>query len=501
MKVDVLQEPSLVFRHGQAVDDPRDGLSLFGPFDADTSSHPRNISYAVVGAPQGLDAFAAWAKALNSPLVAEGLDHRLWPPFPGFDVAFNTSWPAKPTRQSEIAEGRLADLARNIDPSRRAADVVDIYLDAIRRITVGDARADLIVCIVPDLVYENCRPESHVKNPTGIRISSHERKARAMGQTDLFDPVDPKIYRYSVDFRRQIKARVMEYKTPIQIIRESTLRLQDAPETTTRVRGLSPLSDRAWNLSTALYYKAGGLPWKLGTAREGVSYLGIAYRCAGQSGRWGRRTACCAAQMFLDSGDGIVFLGEFGPWYSPEKKEFHLTKEAARKLVEGVLRTYREQEGRPLKELFIHCRSRMFREEFEGFAEGAPSDVEVVAVRVQQDRSGVRAFREGQWPVVRGTWWRSEERSAFLWASGFKPRLGTYDGWEVPIPLRIDIQHGDADIDTVGRDILGLTKLNFNACRLGEAQPVTVRYSDAVGEILVANPEVGARLPNFRYYI
>jgi hypothetical protein len=501
MKVDVLQEPSLVFRHGQAVDDPRDGLSLFGPFDTDATSHPRNISYAVVGAPQGLDAFAEWARALNTPLVAEGLDHRLWPPFPGFDVAFNTSWPAKPTRQSEIAEGRLADLARNVDPSRRAADVVDIYLDAIRRMTTGDAKADLIVCVVPDLVYESCRPESHIKDPTGTPITFHERKARQRGQTSLFDPVDPKIYRYSVDFRRQIKARVMEYKTPIQIIRESTLRLQDVPEPTARVRGLSPLSDRAWNLSTALYYKAGGLPWKLGTAREGVSYVGIAYRCAEQSGKWGRRTACCAAQMFLDSGDGIVFLGEFGPWYSPEKKEFHLTKEAARKLVEGVLRTYREQEGRPLKELFIHCRSRLSRGEFEGFAEGAPSDVKVVAVRVQQDRSGVRAFREGRWPVLRGTWWRSEERSAFLWASGFKPRLGTYDGWEVPIPLRIDIQHGDADIETVGRDILGLTKLNFNACRLGEGQPVTVRYSDAVGEILVANPEVGARLPNFRYYI
>ena len=500
MKTDLLREPSLVFRHGQTVDDPRDGLSLFGPFDADSPSHPRNISYAVVGAPQGLDAFSAWAKALNGPLVAADLNHRLWPPFPGFDAAFNTNWPATPTRQCEIEEGRLAALAQNVDPSRRVADVVDIYLDAIRRITAGDARVDLIVCIVPDLIYENCRPESHIKNPTGDRISSTERKARVRGQTSLYDPVDPKIYRYSVDFRRQIKARVMEFKTPIQIIRESTLRLQDSPEPTSRVRGLSPISDRAWNLSTALYYKSGGLPWKLGTAREGVSYVGIAYRCSGQPGGRGR-TACCAAQMFLDSGDGIVFLGEFGPWYSPEKREFHLTKDAARKLVEGVLRTYRDQEGRPLTELFIHCRSRLFREEFEGFAEGAPAGVKVVAVRVQQDRSGVRAFREGKWPVLRGTWWRAEERSALLWASGFKPRLNTYDGWEVPIPLRIDILHGDADIETVSRDILGLTKLNFNACRLGEAQPVTIRYSDAVGEILVANPEVGARLPNFRYYI
>ncbi len=88
-----------------------------------------------------------------------------------------------------------------------------------------------------------------------------------------------------------------------------------------------------------------------------------------------------------------------------------------------------------------------------------------------------------------------------MFGTGFKPTLRTYDGWETPSPLQIDIQHGDADIVEVARDILGLTKLNYNACALGDAQPVTVGFSDAVGEILVSNPTVTDRKPQFKFYI
>ena len=36
------------------------------------------------------------------------------------------------------------------------------------------------------------------------------------------------------------------------------------------------------------------------------------------------------------------------------------------------------------------------------------------------------------------------------------------------MPLSITVQHGDADLLQVAKDILGLTKLNYNACQLGE---------------------------------
>ena len=69
------------------------------------------------------------------------------------------------------------------------------------------------------------------------------------------------------------------------------------------------------------------------------------------------------------------------------------------------------------------------------------------------------------------------------------------------MPLRIDIQHGEADIVQVATDILSLTKLNYNACKLGDSQPVTVGFSDAVGEILVSNPDIKTRRPQFKFYI
>ena len=213
------------------------------------------------------------------------------------------------------------------------------------------------------------------------------------------------------------------------------------------------------------------------------------------------RTACCAAQMFLDTGDGVVFRGEFGPWYSSEKEECHLDRKSACELLTGVLDTYRQQEGRDLKEIFLHSRSTINRTEFDGYQQACPAGVKAVGVCVQRDRDGMRLYRAGRWPVMRGTLWTLNDRTAYLWASGFKPAVLSYDGWEVPIPLRIDIEHGSADIAQVARDILGLTKLNYNACKLGDASPVTIGFSDAVGEILVGNPMVKYRRPNFKFYI
>jgi hypothetical protein len=68
----------------------------------------------------------------------------------------------------------------------------------------------------------------------------------------------------------------------------------------------------------------------------------------------------------------------------------------------------------------------------------------------------------------------------------------------MPPPLRIDIQHRSTEIEQVARDIFGITKLNYNAWN---AEPITIGFSDAVGEILVANPHVAGKKPNFKYYI
>jgi hypothetical protein len=385
--------------------------------------------------------------------------------------------------------------AQNADPHLRAAKLVSYYLEGIANARKRDENFGVFVCVIPEIIWKNCRPKSFVSQAIGTRLSRHERRERKKGQLGLFGNYDPDDYQYSVDFRRQLKAKAMEYDMPIQILRESTLRPNDDHYFGTR--DLTPLSDRAWNMTTALYYKAGGKPWRLAGAREGVCYLGIAFRMVEER----KSTACCAAQMFLDSGDGIVFLGDYGPWYSPEKKQFRLNKESAFKLLDGTLKTYSELDGRPLTEIFLHSRSNISAEEFEGYQKACPAGVKLVGVRIRFEKQGFRLFRPGTRPVLRGTFLQDSDSSGFLWGNGFKPRLMTYDGWEVPVPLRLDIQHGSANIVQVASDVLSLTKLIYNTCKLGESQPVTIHFSDAVGEILVNNPRTKKPQHSFKYYI
>lgn len=501
----ILPEPRIEFGSAQYLHDPHDGLGLFGPFDAAAPNHPKSIPYAVIGTPEGIRAFEEWSRVIQTAILPDSvrdstgrrpLNEKLWAPYPGFESAFASTWSEQPVWSKDLDPYQLSTAARNLDPNKRAFDVVNIYLAATQTAMTRDERPAVIVCVVPEEVWANCRPESRVIGGVGVKVSAVERSERRAGQDHLFEPFDPQQYDLSVDFRRQLKARIMQHGVPIQILRETTLRTTK-PLPQQRVRTLTPLPDRAWNISTALYYKAGAKPWRLADAREGVCYIGIAFRKPDQKGK----SACCAAQMFLDSGDGIVFLGQDAPWYSERDKQFHLSRHAATRLLSGVLKTYSELDGRPLKEIFLHYRSEISGDEFAGYRDACPPGVRLVAIRVRPDRYGVRLFRPGDWPILRGTFWKISERTGYLWGSGFKPRWETYDGWEMPIPLRIDIQHGQAELGQVTQDIFGLTKLNYNACRLGSSQPVTIKFSDAVGEILVANPTVPGKKPNFKYYI
>jgi hypothetical protein len=518
-----LGEPLLQFADGQTAEDPHDGLALFGPAEPN-SQMPANI---VIGTAQGVERWKEWCQALNTTAACvDPARHRAWPPYPGFDVAFGCKWPA-PIRNYAVNAELLSEASRKTDKHDRAFAVANLYMEQVERMGKLDASPALAICIVPDEVYENCRPNSNIRrdqrsdagrSKDEVAFLNKTRDAQDAGQMAMFEGEDEAVEEvlgglesfheargYSPDFRRQLKGRMMGHALPVQIIKESTLRI--TPQVRNGEKGTNPLSDRLWNFGTAIFYKCGAKPWKTPWARDGVCYVGLAYKLDED-----KRNACCAAQMFLDSGDGVVFVGDFGPWYSKETGEFHLPPDKAEALLRGTIQTYQQEDGRPLKEVFLHAHSGIEAREYEGFLRACPPGVKLVAVRVRQDKGGQRLFRyddhpdaskRGQHPVQRGVFWWRNPRHGLLYTNGFKPRLGTYDGFEIPVPLSITIQHGDGDILQVAKDVLGLTKLNYNSCQLGEGRPITVKYSDRVGEILLANPG----LPrdkwkhNFKYYI
>jgi hypothetical protein len=206
--------------------------------------------------------------------------------------------------------------------------------------------------------------------------------------------------------------------------------------------------------------------------------------------------------MFLSSGDGVVFKGAVGPWYSETDSSFHLSKDKAAKLMDLVIGAYNEMHAKPPSELFIHGQTRFDASEWAGFASTVPEGTRLVGIRIRR-QSEIKLFRYGKRPVLRGTAAILSDRLAYLWTTGYTPRLDTYPGREVPNPLTVEIVRasGDVDIEQVLADLMGLTKLNFNSAGFADGLPVTLRFADLVGEILTAGPTEGiAKLP-FKFYI
>lgn len=504
------KEPQLLFKYGEALEDPRDGLTLFGPLE---SKPPFGISYGVVGTDAGINRFYRWVEKVQRPLYHELPSKRdLWIPFPGFEAAFGIPFPTKAVVEKRINPEVLKKILIEKDNYQRVHQTVSLYTTPIFDFYQNaDESINLWFVISPESVFKTCRPESLASDSKSslsrniIRKRKNTSYERSAGQSVLFDDqiADYEAYEFDSDFRRQLKARLIMHKVnnPVQIIRETTIASGDfLDKFGNEIRDLEPESQVAWNLLSTVFYKAGGKPWKLKGIRDGVCYLGMVYKRLDNAPD--SRSACCAAQMFLDSGDGMVFKGAVGPWKSSLRDDYHLSEGAAREIIQKALAAYEQLcgKGTKPKEIFIHGRTYLNEKEWAGFTSVSDSSTKVVGIRI--DRGNLRLYRPGTWPVIRGTAYVENDRIGFLWSTGFLTRLQTVPFSGVPYPLRVEICKGEADIAIVLQDILALTKLNYNACHYADGEPITLNFADKIGDILTSAPikKDDAPLP-FKFYI
>ena len=70
----------------------------------------------------------------------------------------------------------------------------------------------------------------------------------------------------------------------------------------------------------------------------------------------------------------------------------------------------------------------------------------------------------------------------------------------MPQPKLVSLYEGETSIKNVCREILALTKMNFNNCNYYDSLPITLRFSQKVGEIIQYFPENEDFRPPNRYY-
>lgn len=504
----MIAEPLLAFGGGHAHVDPKTGLALYGPYTISGQVRP-SLSSIIVGAvgPSNMVADTIrWLQSCQFPLHNDGEQPFLYPEFPGFnaqhpfqcDIVVGDVW-------RETIDHSLREALRLPQFFERISAVIDAYVVAIEVLAQREPVPNVVLCCMPQEVVDLCTV--HVTKGGEVRRrkrSAGEKRASKTaqsGQQFLFAEFDPSA---SIDevpwshenLRRGLKARCMRLGLPTQLVWPRTI---TRPLSNTGKAASQDVATKAWNFTTALYYKAGGTPWRLAEAESGVCFVGIAfYRELSERGHL-LRTAM--AQAFTSSGDGYVIRGNTFEW-DPDKdgRTPHLNADSAAGLLRQVLELYRRQNrGADPRRLVIHKSSRFSEGELLGFRQASQSIPRADYLAI--GNRGIQFFRSGLYPALRGTYVRFSQTNQLLYTMGYMPYLRTYPGARVPQPIEILEHHGDGAWDTNLGEILGLTKMNWNSADFAGSMPVTLAFARKVGQVLAEMPPGTKPREEFRFYM
>jgi hypothetical protein len=308
----------------------------------------------------------------------------------------------------------------------------------------------------------------------------------------------------TIAFHDLLKAEGMRLAVPLQMVRPKTYqgKLPPGKKKNTGLKTPSiPLQDeatRAWNIHTALYYKAGGIPWRLlrDAAELTTCFVGVSfYRSLDKT-----RLLTSVAQVFNERGEGVIVKGGQAQLDKDDKTP-HLSESDAHALLKKAIQLYRQEHRTSPARVVVHKTSRVTPEEAAGFDAAAQEHsidtVELLTVR----RSLTRLFREGTYPPLRGTFLELQSTSGLLYLKGSVNFFETYPGMYVPRPLEFTVFRAETPLDQLAREMLSLSKLNWNNTQFDGGEPITVRAARRVGDILKCVPEGGKVQPTFRFFM
>jgi hypothetical protein len=491
MKTSFLHEPDLEFGNGGTHVDIRYGLMRYGPLDSGDASAPTQLRVGLIGTEETIAAVRSWLDRCRQGIAAkESRLSNLFPPFPGFSDAppfhaslvFHDRW-CSPIRQREI------DAALGASQGHDAVRVgVAVFLDHAKAL-IEQGGPMVLICAPPtDLLaaVDECpggRPD--------LLDQELDEGSEGLAGRGISGPA----------FHDVLKAEGMCLGLPIQMVRPSTYGGAPRHKTGKGMRGFAPLQDeatRAWNIHTALYYKAGGVPWRLLRSASDLAtcFVGISfYRTL-----HGDRLLTSVAQVFNERGEGVIVKGTQAQ-ISKDDRQPHLSEDDANLLLKNAIHVYRKEHRTSPARLIVHKTSKLTIGEERGFQAAAEEHqidvVELVSVR----RSFSRLFREGSYPPLRGTFLGLQESVGLLYLRGSVQFFETYPGLYVPRPLEFAVAQSETPLEQLACEMLSLSKLNWNNTQFDGGEPITVRAARRVGDILKCVPENGLVQPSFRFYM
>lgn len=458
-----LPEPLLLFADEGLHVDPKAGIARYGPRSLTSAGrHPTRLRVGFIGMAERIDVARAWLAA-----QAEGVNGDAKnPEFPGWmaDRGFFSTLEFADSWNEELGQAELRQVLETRSQRDRFEAAVRLFNSKLRMLAERDNPPEYIVIAMSEEIVSRC------------------------GTADYTTAEQGAVHR---DLRRALKASAMKYRIPTQLLQAATAEGRDQ----------TPASRIAWNYFTGMYCKAGGYAWSPYGLASGTCYVGIGfYRPLGS--RFPTMQTSLV-QAFDDRGEGLVLRGHDFDW-DPSKtgsNSPHLTADAAQRLMAMALGQYEQVMHQTPTRVVVHKTSRFWPDERDGFRTAIEARVRRYDLMALEPQSTVRLITTSKYPPLRGTRFTVGDLD-YLYTTGYIAALNEFHGVHVPAPLQVADHIGqDTPRGVLLREVLALTKLNWNSAALGGLLPITIKFSRLVGEIMREVPRDREPLPQFKFYI
>jgi hypothetical protein len=493
----VIAEPELEFGKPLSGDgratDPQKGLEKYGPYSTRLGGrwHPATTTIVPVASSGDWDMVVSGLRRLQDfqkiadPNACARID------YPGFESAFRSRLviDTRKARTQVITDASFNEALGFPSAADGYRHVLACIEQSFRQLpTMADSA--VVALYLPPAVVEKFRrftPDFKPVQPEDRSSKSERGRPVLLEELDQPEGEEPEETLYH-DLRRSIKVMCMRLNIACQVLTNHFI--EEDPG--------QPWAGKLWNIGTSIFCKAGGIPWRVVT-NENVAYCGVRFGVT--KDRKGQSILVGLAQVFNGAGELVALrAGQAVKRQSHSERGYYLSQDQARTLLSGAIADYQVVTGKLPDRVVVHKSSPYKGEEIQGMEEAAGGVRELDLIFIKAG-AALRLIPDRGQPADRGSVVPTSADSALVYTTGFEGETGKWRGKHVPKPYEIVRFKSARSLVENARDVLRLTKMNWNTTLNYGREPCTFTNATEVIGMMKELRNDDVLKPNIRYYI